>query len=45
MRWYYTPMMLTFSRHLRANCTIYDCMDELANSAARTPNWRLSSRN
>jgi UDP-galactopyranose mutase len=31
MRWYYTPMMLTFSRHLQANCTIYDCMDELAN--------------
>jgi UDP-galactopyranose mutase len=31
LRWYYTPMMLPFSRHLRANCTIYDCMDELAN--------------
>ncbi|MCW2365053.1 UDP-galactopyranose mutase [Sphingobium sp. B7D2B] len=29
--WYYTPMMLPFSRHLRAVCTIYDCMDELAN--------------
>lgn len=30
-RWYYTPMMLPFSRHLVATCTIYDCMDELAN--------------
>lgn len=31
VRWYYTPMMLSFSRHLNVNCTIYDCMDELAN--------------
>lgn len=31
IRWYYTPMMLGFSRHLEANCTVYDCMDELAN--------------
>jgi UDP-galactopyranose mutase len=31
IRWYYTPMMLTFSRHLRSGCTVYDCMDELAN--------------
>jgi UDP-galactopyranose mutase len=30
-RWYYTPMMLSFSRHVDAVCTIYDCMDELAN--------------
>ena len=29
--WYYTPMMLPFSEHLRAACTVYDCMDELAN--------------
>ncbi len=29
--WYYTPMMLPFSRHLRADCIVYDCMDELAN--------------
>lgn len=28
--WYYTPMMLPFSRHLEADCTVYDCMDELA---------------
>ena len=31
VRWYYTPMMLPFSRHLKAACTVYDCMDELAN--------------
>jgi UDP-galactopyranose mutase len=29
--WYYTPMMLPFSRHLQPACTVYDCMDELAN--------------
>jgi UDP-galactopyranose mutase len=29
--WYYTPMMLPFSRHIEAECTVYDCMDELAN--------------
>jgi len=31
IRWYYTPMMLPFSRHIQAVCTVYDCMDELAN--------------
>lgn len=31
IRWYYTPMMLPFSRRLAAACTVYDCMDELAN--------------
>ena len=31
IRWYYTPMMLPFSEHLKASCTVYDCMDELAN--------------
>ena len=31
IRWYYTPMMLPFSGHLSADCTVYDCMDELAN--------------
>ncbi|HEX9931668.1 MAG TPA: UDP-galactopyranose mutase, partial [Allosphingosinicella sp.] len=31
VRWYYTPMMLTFSRHVDAAATVYDCMDELAN--------------
>jgi UDP-galactopyranose mutase len=31
VRWYYTPMMLPFSEHVRAECVVYDCMDELAN--------------
>jgi glycosyltransferase involved in cell wall biosynthesis len=28
--WYYTPMMLPFSRHLDASVLVYDCMDELS---------------
>jgi UDP-galactopyranose mutase len=28
--WYYTPMMLPFSRHLDASAVVYDCMDELS---------------
>jgi glycosyltransferase involved in cell wall biosynthesis len=28
--WYYTPMMLPFSRHLGASVVVYDCMDELS---------------
>ncbi len=28
--WYYTPMALNFSRHLRPALTVYDCMDELS---------------
>ncbi len=30
VRWYYTPMMLAFSRDVVAACTVYDCMDELS---------------
>jgi len=37
VRWYYTPMMLGFSRHLAAACTVYDCMDELANFLMAPP--------
>ena len=29
--WYYTPMMLPFTRDIDASCIVYDCMDELAN--------------
>lgn len=28
--WYYTPMALAFSDHLRPDLCVYDCMDELA---------------
>jgi UDP-galactopyranose mutase len=31
VRWYYTPMMVPFTRHLESECVVYDCMDELAN--------------
>jgi UDP-galactopyranose mutase len=31
VRWYYTPMMLPFSRRTASACVVYDCMDELAN--------------
>ena len=35
--WYYTPMMLGFSRHLAAGAVVYDCMDELANFHGAPP--------
>lgn len=28
--WYYTPMALAFSDHLKPRITVYDCMDELS---------------
>jgi UDP-galactopyranose mutase len=28
--WYYTPMALTFTRHLNPAVVVYDCMDELS---------------
>lgn len=28
--WYYTPMALEFSGHMKAGLTVYDCMDELS---------------
>jgi UDP-galactopyranose mutase len=28
--WYYTPMALKFTRHLRPQALVYDCMDELS---------------
>ena len=30
LAWYYTPMALDFTRHLRPLATVYDCMDELS---------------
>lgn len=30
LRWYFTPMSLVFTDHLRAQVTIFDCMDELS---------------
>ena len=38
--WYYTPMMLPFSRHLQPAAVVYDCMDELANFRFAPPGLR-----
>jgi UDP-galactopyranose mutase len=38
--WYYTPMMLSFSQHLEADCIVYDCMDELNNFKFAAPDLR-----
>ena len=35
--WYYTPMALDFSEHLRACAVVYDCMDELSSFAGASP--------
>ena len=35
--WFYTPMMLGFADHVRANAVVYDCMDELAAFAFADP--------
>ena len=35
--WYYTPQALTFSDHLNAGVTVYDCMDELSAFAGADP--------
>ncbi len=35
--WYYTPMALAFTDHLRPLATIYDCMDELSAFTAAPP--------
>ncbi len=35
--WYYTPMMLGFSRHVDAAAVVYDCMDELSHFRGAPP--------
>src|SRR5690606_15652563 len=35
--WYYTPMSLAFSQHLRARLVVYDCMDELSAFRGASP--------
>jgi UDP-galactopyranose mutase len=35
--WYYTPMALQFTRHLRPRATVYDCMDELSAFKGASP--------
>ena len=38
--WYYTPMALTFTRHLRPRAVVYDCMDELSAFAGAPASMR-----
>jgi UDP-galactopyranose mutase len=35
--WYYTPMALRFTRHLRPRAVVYDCMDELSAFKGASP--------
>lgn len=35
--WYYTPMALQFTRHLRPRAVVYDCMDELSAFRGASP--------
>jgi len=38
--WYYTPMALPFTRHLKPLAVVYDCMDELSAFAGAPPALR-----
>ena len=44
IRWYYTPMMLGFSRRIEASAVVYDCMDELSNFKFAPPELRELER-
>ena len=37
VRWYYTPMALGFTNDLKAEATVYDCMDELTGFLGAPP--------
>jgi len=43
--WYYTPMALKFSDHLRPAVTVYDCMDELSAFKGASPLLRIMEQN
>jgi UDP-galactopyranose mutase len=38
--WYYTPIALTWSKHVDARVIVYDCMDELANFKSAASDMR-----
>jgi glycosyltransferase involved in cell wall biosynthesis len=42
--WYYTPMALEFSAHLRPVATVYDCMDELSAFAGAPTGMQAKER-
>ena len=39
--WYYTPMSLAFSDHLKPELTVYDCMDELSSFKFAPPELKM----
>jgi glycosyltransferase involved in cell wall biosynthesis len=43
--WYYTPMSLAFSQHLRPLAVVYDCMDELSAFKGAPPVLRVYEKN
>jgi UDP-galactopyranose mutase len=42
--WYYTPMALQFSSHLKPMAVVYDCMDELSGFAGAPPGLQKTER-
>ena len=42
--WYYTPMALDFTRHLKPRAVVYDCMDELSAFAGAPARMRDRER-
>ncbi len=42
--WYYTPMALRFSDHLKPFVTVYDCMDELSAFKGASPELKERER-
>lgn len=42
--WYYTPMALLFTEHLRPVITVYDCMDELSAFKFAPPELKKSEQ-
>ena len=40
VRWYYTPMALSFTGDLQPEATVYDCMDELSGFLGAPPELR-----
>src|SRR4026208_1455621 len=42
--WYYTPLSLAFSDHLRSELVVYDCMDELSSFKFASPLLKESEK-
>ena len=42
--WYYTPMAMQFTDHLRPRLTVYDCMDELSAFKGASPQLLLEEK-